>query len=110
MSHRRRLRTSVCPRPGCPRLTPCPVHGTPENAPRSKNRDRSAQRRMRVALMQRAGGRCEEIDSATGQRCTETTDLRACHLIPLVDGGSYHPSNGKLRCKRHDKETDRYAR
>lgn len=65
---------------------------------------------MREALLRRAGHQCEEIDSATGQRCTETQDLRACHLIPLADSGSYDLSNGRLRCARHDKETDRYAR
>jgi hypothetical protein len=76
----------------------------------SHGRDRTAQARFRTALLERAGGRCEEIDEDTGRRCTETRDLRACHLAALADGGTYSLANGKLRCKRHDRATDSRAR
>lgn len=76
----------------------------------SHDRDRAKQAEFRRVLLERAGGRCEELDVETGERCTETRDLRACHLVPLADGGGYDPSEGKLRCKRHDRETDSRAR
>jgi hypothetical protein len=68
------------------------------------------QQAFRTALIARAGGRCEEVDAETGQRCTETRDLRACHLVPLAEGGTYELSNGRLRCARHDRATDPKAR
>lgn len=87
----------------------CPQHrGT--HTGRSRHRDRKAQHLFRQLLLARAGGQCEETDETTGQRCVETTDLRACHLIGLADHGTYDLSNGKLRCKRHDMFTDPYAR
>jgi hypothetical protein len=46
----------------------------------------------------------------TGARCTETEDLRACHLTPLGDGGDYSLTNGRMRCRRHDRATDPKAR
>jgi hypothetical protein len=76
----------------------------------SHNRDTAAQKRFRKALMVRSGGRCEEIDEETGERCTETRDLRACHLTPLVEVESYDPALGRMRCARHDRATDPKAR
>jgi hypothetical protein len=76
----------------------------------SHNRDQAAQAAFRKALIARADGRCEEVDELTGERCTETDDLRACHLVPLSEGGGYDPSEGKLRCRRHDRMTDPHAR
>lgn len=90
----------------------------PEGGTWSKGRDRTAQARFRRGLMARAGGRCEwvhSVDDPDGGtrwvvRCDVTTDLRACHVVPLRDGGSYELSNGVLLCKTHDKATDRHAR
>jgi hypothetical protein len=60
--------------------------------------------------MVRSGGRCEEIDEETGERCTEAHDLRACHLRPLADGENYDIVDGRMRCKAHDRATDSRAR
>jgi len=51
------------------------------------------------------------VKARDGYRCAcgSTTDLRACHIVPLHQGGSYDPSNGVTRCKTCDKTTDRYA-
>jgi hypothetical protein len=87
----------------------CPIHQG-SGTGWSHNRDSAKQAAFRRALIERAGGRCEETDAETGRRCTETQDLRACHLVPLVEGGGYELSNGKLRCARHDRATDRHAR
>lgn len=69
---------------------------------RSPNRDRVAQARFRRAVLARDGGACVE--------CGSTVDVRACHLTPVRDGGSYDVSNGVTRCKYHDQATDPYAR
>lgn len=42
--------------------------------------------------------------------CGSTENLRACHIVPLHEGGSHDPSNGITRCKHCDKRTDPYAR
>jgi hypothetical protein len=60
--------------------------------------------------MRRSGGRCEEIDADTGERCTETVDLRACHLKPLAEGENYDVADGRMRCKAHDRASDPRAR
>lgn len=60
--------------------------------------------------MVRSGGRCEELDGETGERCSETRDLRACHLSPLATGESYDLENGRMRCCMHDRATDPRAR
>ena len=62
------------------------------------------------ALLRRAGERCEWVDPRSGLRCSVTTDLRACHLIPLSRGGGYDPAEGRLFCRAHDMATDEYAR
>lgn len=95
--------------PTAPNQRRCPRHQG-NGTGYSHNRDRTAQAHFRAGLLERAGGRCEEIDEDTGRRCTETRDLRACHLVALADGGTYSLANGKLRCKRHDRATDSRAR
>lgn len=75
----------------------------------SRNRDHAAQRRFREAVLERDGHRCTWID-ASGTRCPATTDLRACHLVPISEGGGYDPSNGATRCGIHDRLTDPKAR
>lgn len=95
------MTAKVCPRPGCPHLRPCPTHdGT--HTGRSPGRDRTAQAHFRTAVLLRDGHACIH--------CGTTTDLRACHLTPLADGGSYHPDNGITRCAECDRATDPYAR
>jgi 5-methylcytosine-specific restriction endonuclease McrA len=42
--------------------------------------------------------------------CGANTDLRACHITPLSEGGTYDPTNGVTRCATCDKETDPHAR
>lgn len=68
----------------------------------SPARDRAAQARFRRQVLARDGNACTV--------CGSTIDLRACHLIPLSQGGTYDPSNGITRCKTHDRLTDPYAR
>lgn len=75
----------------------------------SPNRDRVAQHNFRIMLQARAGNQCEHT-TPTGQRCTTTTDLRACHLTPISEGGGYGMADGVLLCRMHDKQTDPYAR
>src|SRR4051812_39802298 len=85
----------------------CGGHGgPPTHTGWSPYRDPKAQRLFRAKLMKRAGGRCEAWDTSIGRRCTATTDLRACHIKALADGGSYEEENGQLLCGRHDRETD----
>lgn len=86
----------------------CPQHQRDKKASWSVGRDRSAQRRLRTALLKRAGNQCEAIDS--GVRCQTTTDLRACHMTPLARGGGYDPADARLLCRTHDMAIDRYAR
>lgn len=95
----------VCGRPSRSRYG-CPAHRRPpaRNGSWSRNRDRSAQRRFRRQLIERDGEKC----STPG--CPVTVGLRACHIVPLSEGGSYDPSNGVLRCRAHDRETDPHAR
>lgn len=100
-----RYACTICGAPSSSRR--CAVHGGSHTG-YSPDRDRSAQARFREALMARAGGRCEEHDGV--ERCTATTDLRACHLVPLSEGGDYDIANGKLRCAPHDRATDSRAR
>jgi hypothetical protein len=105
-----------CLEPGCGALFPvgtgsrCPKHQREKSKGWSVNRDRSAQRRLRTALLHRAGNQCEAIDPKSGERCQATTDLRACHMTPLARGGGYDPADARLLCREHDKATDRYAR
>jgi 5-methylcytosine-specific restriction enzyme A len=60
----------------------------------------------RATVIQLAGGRCEDIDERTGQRCeaSEATGHRmfADHVHELRDGGApFDPLNGMCRCGRH---------
>ncbi len=66
------------------------------------NRDRTAQARFRAAVLERDRYRC--ID------CGSPENLRACHTVPLAEGGGYHPDQGVTRCANCDRATDPYAR
>ena len=84
----------------------CPAHTPADDGTThtgwSPYRNGTKQNRFRRDLLTRAQGRCE--------RCGNTNDLRACHITPLIDGGTYDLSNGILLCCDCDKTTDRYAR
>ena len=91
----RSSRPPVCEGQRCPRK--------PKRSHWSRNRDRSAHRRLRRQLLARARGRCESACScaasttnvnSNGIRCPRPIGLRACHIIPLAKGGGYDPSNG----------------
>ena len=88
----------------------CERHRNPTAKGWSGTRDRSAQRRLRTALLKRAGNRCESVDRQSGVRCAVTVDLRACHLTPVSLGRGYDPADAVLLCRTHDMATDRYAR
>ena len=93
--------SGVCPRPGCPHLKPCPTHGG-NHTGRSPGRNRAAQARFRTQVLARDEHACTT--------CGSTTDLRACHLTPLAQGGDYSLENGTTRCANCDRATDPYAR
>lgn len=100
-------RSSVCPKPGCPNLRPCAIHDAGRT--RSGNagtwnpgRDRAAHIRFARVVKKRDGFRCQD--------CGATTDLRACHIVPVADGGSYDPANGITRCGACDRASDPHAR
>ncbi len=82
----------------------------------STTRNPAAQARFRKAVLIRDGFRCAWTDPSTGERCTATHDLRACHWPrPLAD---YEPGDpaafavdaGVTFCGRHDRATDPHAR
>jgi 5-methylcytosine-specific restriction enzyme A len=74
-----------------PGKTPDPIYATPEH------------RAWRAAVIQRAGHRCEWVES--GLRCIkgEPYDrLFADHVVELRDGGAlFDPSNGMALCGSH---------
>ena len=91
-------------------MTRCPRHRTEVYRPDSPwkwQRDRSAQKRFRRAVLKRDGYACTH--------CGASEDLRACHVIALhlLDAGDsrrYDPNNGTTLCGTCDRATDRYAR
>jgi predicted nucleic acid-binding Zn ribbon protein len=99
---------TVCGTPTPAGQRRCNAHGGTHTG-WSPNRDRQAQARFRTALLTRATHQCEATNP-DGTRCTNTTNLRACHLTPLHQGGTYDTANGALLCRDHDKHTDPYAR
>jgi hypothetical protein len=83
----------------------------------SPTRDRAAQNKFRLALIQRAGGRCEyryidavnkprdEQGNPVWVRCGSTDRLQAHHDKP-----GYTPDCGRLLCWEHHKHEDPHAR
>lgn len=57
----------------------------------------------RVAILARAGDRCE-YHGWIGGRCTATTKLHVDHIHPYSRGGSTTPGNAQVLCSRHNKE------
>lgn len=62
-------------------------------------------RAWRAKVIAKAGRRCEDVDQATGQRCTKAEPkhrMFADHIVEVKDGGApYDTSNGKCRCGSH---------
>ena len=63
-------------------------------------------RAWREGVIARAGGRCEDLDERTGERCqaSEASGQRmfADHVDELGDGGArFDPTNGRCLCGRH---------
>jgi len=57
----------------------------------------------RVAILSRAGARCERHSLLFG-RCSETEKLHADHVHPHSKGGSTTVANGQMLCSRHNKQ------
>jgi 5-methylcytosine-specific restriction endonuclease McrA len=86
----------------------------PDHVPRapsdhwSRNRDRRAQQKFRVAVLLRDGHKC--------RRCGTTDDLRAAHwpvplrAFPDDDPDAYNPRHGITLCGPCDRKLDPYAR
>lgn len=85
----------------CPRHRPA-MPARPNRGSWSPYRDRAAQARFRAAVLARDGHAC--------RHCGATTDLRAAHLVPLINGGTYDPANGITRCGACDVRRDPHAR
>ncbi|MBX3579898.1 MAG: HNH endonuclease [Rhizobiaceae bacterium] len=59
----------------------------------------------RELVISRAGRRCEDIDQATGRRCTKAEPryrMYADHIVERKDGGAdLDLDNGRCRCASH---------
>jgi 5-methylcytosine-specific restriction endonuclease McrA len=63
---------------------------------------RTFPRSDKIAILSRAGGRCEHHGWLSG-RCTETVRLEADHVHPHSRGGWTALANGQALCRRHNK-------
>ncbi len=86
--------------------TRCPACRTTGDTSWNATRNRVAQHRFRIAVLQRAGHQCQAVDRATGQRCYQTAQLQAHHLKP----GDHDPATGLALCRAHHRATDPHAR
>jgi hypothetical protein len=59
-------------------------------------------RELDRALWEKAGARCEFVDSKTGRRCDCRFGLQREHVIPLALGGVNDISNMQLLCATHN--------
>ena len=59
-------------------------------------------RAEKVALLERAGHRCEHHSWLLG-RCRETEALQADHVHPHSRGGATDVANGQALCRRHNR-------
>ena len=79
------------------RLGRAVVHGGRGRDPR-----RTFSRAEKVALLERAGHRCEHHSWLLG-RCRETEALQADHVHPHSRGGATDVANGQALCRRHNR-------
>ena len=81
----------------CVRVTRDIVHsGHPRDAVRTFPRT------DKIAILSRAGGRCEHHSWPAG-RCDVTVGLEADHIHPHSRGGWTALANGQALCRRHNK-------
>ncbi len=73
------------------------LHGGHARDPR-----RTLSRAEKVALLERAGHRCEHHSWLLG-RCRETEALQADHVHPHSRGGATDVANGQALCRRHNR-------
>ena len=73
------------------------LHGRHARDPR-----RTLSRAEKVALLERAGRRCEHHSWLLG-RCRETEALQADHVHPHSRGGATDVANGQALCRRHNR-------
>jgi predicted restriction endonuclease len=97
------VQARICPRHKVRYSIPgrCPL------CPQDRHKHPTSQQHFRKAVLAAAGGRCQFIDPDTGERCPESTNLKACHLRRYIDGGSDDPSNGCCLCHTHHVLYDR---
>ena len=74
------------------------VHGGHGRDPR-----RTFSRAEKVALLERAGHRCEHHSWLLG-RCRETEALQADHVHPHSRGGATDVANGQVLCRWHNRK------
>jgi 5-methylcytosine-specific restriction endonuclease McrA len=63
---------------------------------------RTFSRADKIAILTRAGGRCEH-HRWLGGRCDQTVGLEADHIHPHSRGGWTDLANGQALCRRHNK-------
>jgi len=108
MPHARQCLTTGCHTLTAPPNSRCPQHTRPTNAPWSPGRTSTEQSRFARAVKTRDGHQCTAIDN--GQRCPNTTNLRAHHTTPYRHTHTYNPAEGITLCPTHDRQADRWAR
>jgi 5-methylcytosine-specific restriction endonuclease McrA len=68
----------------------------------ARDATRTFSRAEKIAILSRAGGRCEQHSWVAG-RCGETVGLEADHVHPHSRGGWTALANGQALCRRHNK-------
>jgi 5-methylcytosine-specific restriction enzyme A len=85
----RPTRTTVCPRPGCPHLTPCPTHPAIPWANRTPGATGRPWRTLRAQILKRDRYRCVTC----GKPATQVD-----HTTPRAHGGTDAPDNLRSLC------------
>jgi HNH endonuclease len=58
---------------------------------------------IRRQAMEKAGGRCEFVSTATGRRCDSVHALECDHVTPWSKGGKTTASNVRVLCRNHNR-------